>query len=204
MSINGQTPVTAFPLQWPAGRKRSRYPKTPAFGSRHGLSLARARDEVFKQIRLLGGRLPILSSNLSLRLDGLPYASQPQPEDAGVAVYFTYKGKQHCFACDEWRKVEDNIFAIAKTIDALRGIERWGTGDMLERAFQGFVALPSPAQWWHVLGFDTTVGLRLEAVEERFRQLAMQRHPDRGGSTDAMAELNWARDKAIESLGPSP
>jgi hypothetical protein len=203
VGTNGkEQPVTAFPLQWPAGRKRSPlWRKQASFGARHGMTLGRARDEVFHQIKLLGGRLPIFSSNLELRLDGLPYANQKQPDDPGVAVYFTYKGKQHCFASDCWNKVEDNVYAIAKTVDALRGIERWGTGDMLERAFQGFVALPNPAQWWHVLGFDATVGMTKDALEDRFRQLAMQRHPDRGGSSDAMAELNWAREKGLEHLG---
>jgi len=199
---NGQAePVTAFPLQWPAGRKRARWRKHARFGAKHGLTLGKARDDAFRQIKLLGGKLPILSSNLELRLDGLPYANQRQPDDPGVAVYFMYKGTQHCFACDEWHKVEDNVFAIAKTIDALRGIERWGTGDMLERAFQGFQALPNPAQWWHVLGFDSLVGVTRETLEDRYKRLAMQRHPDRGGTTDSMAELNWARDKGYEHLG---
>jgi hypothetical protein len=48
-----------------------------------------------------------------------------------------------CFACDRWDSVADNVQAIRKTIEALRGIERWGTGDMVQRAFAGFVALPS-------------------------------------------------------------
>lgn len=190
--------VKAYPLHWPAGRPRARRRGHAQFQT----SLSKAWDHLMNEIRLLGGRLPILSSNLALRLDGLPYANQKQPEDPGVAVYFTYKGKQHCFACDDWLRVEDNVRAIGKTIEALRGIARWGTGDMMERAFQGFEALPSPAQWWHVLGFDTTSGLTADEVEQRYRKLAMQRHPDReGGSSDAMAELSWARDKAREHFG---
>ena len=188
--------VEAYPLQWPAGRPRARRRQHAQFQS----SLARARDHLMNEIRLLGGRQPILSSNLELRLDGLPYANQRQPDDIGIAVYFTYKDKQHCFACDDWFRVEDNVRAIGKTIEALRGIARWGTGDMMERAFQGFVALPSPAQWWHVLGFESATGLKLNEVEQRYKTLAMQRHPDRGGSGDAMAELSWARDQAREQL----
>jgi hypothetical protein len=30
-----------------------------------------------------------------------------------------------CFACDRWDSVGDNVYAITKTIKALRGIERW-------------------------------------------------------------------------------
>jgi hypothetical protein len=187
--------VESYPLHWPAGRLRAKRRQSARFHA----SLARARDHLMNEIRLLGGQQPILSSNLELRLDGLPYANQKMPVDSGIAVYFTYKGKQHCFACDDWYKVEDNIRAIGKTIEALRGIARWGTGDMMERAFQGFEALPSPAQWWHVFGFDSLNGLLPSEVDQRYRKLAMQRHPDRdGGSNDAMAELSWARDKAKE------
>lgn len=192
--------ITRYPLQWPEDRKRSRWQRQAHFGSRYGKTLGQARDEVLNEIRRLGGRLPIISSNLQLRQDGLPYANQRQPTDAGVAVYFTYKEKQHCFACDQWNKVEDNLFAIAKTIEALRGIARWGTGDMMERAFHGFEQLPDPTQWWHVLGFESAAGITIDAVEGRYRQLAMERHPDRGGSAEMMAELNWAREKAYEQL----
>lgn len=93
---------------------------------------------------LPGAKNAVVSTNVALRRDGLPLASAKRVDDPGVAVYFLYKGKQTCFACDRWDKVEDNIYAVAKTIDAMRGIARWGTGDMLDAAFNGFTALPPP------------------------------------------------------------
>lgn len=152
------------------------------------------------EIRLLGGKLPVLSSNLSLRRDGLPYASQSQPSDPGIAVYFTYKGKQHCFACDDWDRIQDNIRAVGKTIEALRGIARWGTGDMMERAFQGFVALPQPEQWFTVLGVSSRASK--DEIESAYRLLAMKHHPDRGGDASEMARINAARDQAYERAEP--
>jgi hypothetical protein len=134
------TPVEAFPLQWPLGR-----PRTPlTMQSRFEQTSGRAISFTLDQIRILGGRNPVISSNIQLRQDGQPYANRRVPDDAGVAVYFTYKSRQMCFACDKWRDAYDNIYAIGKTIEALRGIERWGTGDMVEQAFTGFVALPAP------------------------------------------------------------
>ena len=60
------------------------------------------------------------------------------------------------FACDKWDKVKDNINAIANTIAAIRGIERWGASDMMERAFSAFEALPPPMSglrpWYDLLG----------------------------------------------------
>src|SRR5262245_50062489 len=109
----------AYPLQWPSGKPRTRNPQR----SRFDVSFTSARNGLLREIRLLGGALPVLSTNIPLRRDGLLYAGQRQPEDRGAAVYFTHKGRQMCFACDRWDKVEDNLHAVSKTIEALRGIE---------------------------------------------------------------------------------
>jgi DnaJ-domain-containing protein 1 len=146
-----------------------------------------------KEIALLGGRLPVLSSNIPLKQNGLPYAGQKEPDDKGVAVYFTLKGQQFCFACDRWDKVGDNIQAIRHTIAALRGIERWGTGDMVQQAFTGFIALPSQESPYDILGVkaDATP----EEIDAAYKQKARFAHPDAGGSTDAMQRLNDARNR---------
>ncbi len=169
--------TVAYPLQWPAGRERAVRRRIAAFNT----SLARARDHLFDEIRLLGGRLPVLSSNLELRQDGLPRANQRRIDDPGVAVYFTYKEKQHCFACDQYFDPADNVRAIGKTIEALRGIARWGTGDMMERAFQGFEALPSPDAnpWWAELGFYSESDALSSDFEKRAKSLMQQYHPDK-------------------------
>jgi hypothetical protein len=39
-------------------------------------------------------------------------------------------------------------------------------------------------------------------IEANFKRLSRDRHPDRpGGSTDAMAELNNARETALKEIG---
>jgi hypothetical protein len=161
--------------------------------SRFEQTSGRAISFTLDQIRMLSGRNPVISSNVQLRQDGLPYANQRAPGDAGVAVYFSYKNRQMCFACDKWRDVYDNIYAIGKTIEALRGIERWGTGDMVEQAFTGFVALPAPKNPWEILGVRR--GASAEEVDAAFRARAKTVHSDLGGSDAAMAELNAARAK---------
>lgn len=198
--------IEAYPLYWPEGRKKTAgYHREAA---RFETGFARARDNVVREVELLCGKYTktnlIISTNIALRRDGLPLANQRQPEDTGVAVYFNYKGKQVCFACDRWKKIEDNMHAIAKTIDALRGIARWGTGDMLEAAFKGFVALPSPTSkrtWREVMGFDLAYRPHGDDIKHRYRELASKRHPDKGGSDSAMSELNLARDEAEREIG---
>jgi hypothetical protein len=136
----------AYPLQWPPGRKRTDSWRRE--NAKFDVTFTRARDNIVAEIGRLAGRYPdpqiVISTNIALRRDGLPLANQRQPDDPGVAVYFLYKKRQMSFACDRWRKIEHNMQAIAKTIEALRGISRWGTGDMLEAAFTGFTALPPP------------------------------------------------------------
>jgi hypothetical protein len=130
----------AFPLAWPLGRPRTQYPSR----SRFDTTQERAQRTLVEEVRRMGGSHLVISTNIKLRRDGLPYANRREPTDKGVAVYFDYKKRPMCFACDRWDRIGDNIYAIAKTIEALRGIERWGSGSMVEQAFTGFVALPAP------------------------------------------------------------
>lgn len=152
-------------------------------------------DELLKEIKLLGGMHTVLSTNLPLRRDGLPYANQPEPKDRGVAVYFTLNRQAMCFACDRWDKVVDNVQAIRHTIAALRGIERWGTGDMVEQAFRGFIALPNAESPYSILGVSRNA--TREEIEAAFREKAKRAHPDCGGSNEEMQRLNEARQHAL-------
>lgn len=196
--------IEAFPLCWPTNRPRSKSRESARFST----GFAKARNKIVSEISLLGGRNAIISTNIELRRDGLPYATYRTPEDSGVAVYFTYKGRQMCFACDRWRKVEDNMHAINLTIGALRGVARWGTGDMMQAAFTGFTALPAPGQstarsWRDVLDVpaDMRPDAQLERVRMHYRAMASARHPDKpGGSHAAMSELNAAWAQAQEAF----
>lgn len=194
--------IDAYPLSWPIGRERTLYLAEARFYT----SFAHARDNLLREIALLvGSRRPdvIISTNIPVRRDGIPYAATRQPDDPGVAIYFDYKGKQRCFACDRWRKVEDNMQAVCKTIEALRGIARWGTGDMLEAAFTGFTALPAPNErksWREIFGYQNDAPLSLEQVRVRYRQFASSHHPDKGGTDKQMAEINQAWEQAQREL----
>jgi hypothetical protein len=193
--------VDAFPLAWPQGWPRTRTPQRSRFVVP---SLAVARTELFAEIKLLGGTLAILSTNIPVRRDGLPYSGYRQPEDPGVAVYFLRKGRAQVFACDRWNRVEDNIRAVARTIEALRGVERWGASEMMERAFTAFEALPAPEQrraWWDILGLPEKPKPTAGAIRAAYIRKAQESHPDRGGTTEAMQELNRALDEARKAVG---
>lgn len=180
--------VDAFPLQWPTGWKRAARRERGAFK----VTFAKARDELMAEISRMGGRLPVLSSNLALRRDGLPYAQQARIDDPGIAVYFEYKGKPMCFACDRYTTIEANTRAIQLTIAAIRGMERWGASDMMERAFTGFVALEAPRDDWRSV-------LDESDPEGSYRRLRKTAHPDHGGTSDEFQRVQRAWEQYQEA-----
>jgi hypothetical protein len=218
----GDVPISRYPLSWPAGwkrtpareRRRAQFSRVEkAYNTQLGrtvntgtraLSVADALRRLQGELDRLGAVDAQLSTNVPMRLDGLPRSGQSEPADPGAAVYFLLKGKPLVLACDRWTRVADNIAAIAQHIDALRRIDRYGVGS-LEQAFAGYTALPQHAgveAWWEVLGCAPTV--TVEEVEARHRALARAAHPDVGGSHAAMARLNRARDEARRALGSPP
>jgi len=208
------TEQSAYPLSWPIS-----WPRTPSHqrerGSFEGTPDRVRRDMLAEIDRIALGREArthtirdyiIVSTNMPLRRDGEPMASRNEPVDPGVAVYFKRKGKQMCFACDKYDRVWKNMRSIHKTIEALRGIERWGSSQMMERAFTGFAALPPPtseqSNCWTIL--ELPFGSTVEQINDRYRHLSQVRHPDRGGSHDAMAALNKARQEALAAVKGRP
>lgn len=191
--------IEAFPLQWPMGWRRVPARKSASFSRfGHELSVMDGVERVLRELDLLGIRNRdniVISTNVPLRLDGLPRSNFGEPRDPGAAVYWLTKGAKQpkCMAVDRYERVADNLAAIAATLDAMRAIERHGGAEILDRAFTGFVALPAPEQAWTILGLETS-NPTAEQIEDAYKRLAMQHHPDRGGSEQEMARINAARD----------
>lgn len=185
--------VKAYPLVWPTDWPRTKSPQTSRYGDR---TLAAARKAVEHEVRLLSGKGLVISSNLELRNDGLPRSGQRQPQDKGVAVYFQRKSRPTAFACDRWQAVEDNMWAIALTLSAMRQIERCGVGELLDRAFEGFAALPAPRgdEWWEVLGVEH--GATSDEIKSAYRALVKLHHPDTGGDREKFERVQRAYDAA--------
>ncbi len=147
----------------------------------------------------IGDHNIVISTNVERRLDGQPYSNRKPPEDPGAAVYFILKRKPCVLAVDKWNRVEDNLYAIAKHIEALRGQERWGVGSV-EQAFAGYTALPAPggsgaAVWYQVLGVDHDCSY--EVARDAFVAESKLSHPDApGGSHESQIRLNAAWDMA--------
>lgn len=197
--------ITAYPLTYPIGWART--PKSQIKRSRFGTwrnppTVWQAIQALNHELRLLGAREVIISTNLKLRNDGLPASSQREPDDAGAAVYFQLNKKPRVLACDRWKSVGENLYAVAKHIEALRGQERWGVGT-LDQAFTGYAALPETTgeHWTSVLGL--TLNASRDEVHAKYRKLVMERnaHPDLdNGKRDEFEKLTRARDEAVKAL----
>lgn len=200
------TEITRYPLSWPAGRAR-----TPAHRRARpkfkAPTFARARDDLLAELRRLGATQVVLSTNVELRQDGLPYSGRRNPDDPGAAVYFVRKGQNLAFACDRWVSVEENLRAIADAVECIRTIERRGTGEMVDAAFTGFQALPpsktshpaGPLAWWEVLGVQAHTPTA--EVTDAYRRLTLEHHPDRGGDTETMVRINDAYERFKKERG---
>lgn len=184
-----------FPLYWPEG-----WPRTPEGARRtaaYKIPAGRARDHLLKELTLMKARRVVISTNVAIRPDGLPYANQ-RSNDPGVAVYWKDpEGVERVIACDKWKTVNDNLRAVGLAIEALRALERTGASEIIARAFRGFAALPASTSrpWRVVLGIDPMKTPTSTELKEAYLAKARAAHPDRGGSHDAIVEINDAYEK---------
>lgn len=209
-------PTAAYPLEWPEGfsrtpasdRDRARFGQRQGFGTKQltvHQGITRLIDEIRAftrrgRVRRIDPDHVVISSNVRSRNDGRPYSNAREPDDPGVAIYLELDGEPHVFPCDRWDRLADNIAAVAAHLGALRGIERWGVGD-LRRAFAGFAALPPGSGdeygfdgWWHVLGVEHDA--RRPEIEAAYRRLRSRHHPDRGGDADQFERVQRAFEQA--------
>lgn len=215
----------AYPLRWPDG-----WPRTPSHKRQSGnqfgrmvqrdgqswrrrtkLSPGAAQGGLIDELRRLGAKSVVISSNVPLRLDGLMRADAADRhyDDPGVAVYFSLNHRPMVMAQDAYAGVAENMRRLTLAIEAMRALERHGGGTMMNRAFDGFSALPPPSgakprrEWWEVLRYARRPDLDMIQdvdIDARYRAAAKKAHPDAGGSDEAMAELNAARDEAMAAI----
>ncbi|KPD17222.1 molecular chaperone DnaJ [Burkholderia sp. ST111] len=188
--------TTAYPLSWPESMPRAGRREKGAFKT----TLAGALKNVQDSLRLFGrdSGKPVtgivLSSNVTLGAD--------RPGDPGVAVWFTWEGKQYCIPVDRYETPAANLQAIHHVLEARRVELRHGTLALVRATFAGFRSLPAPAatrNWRDIIGVAADVR-NMPDVRIAYRRRASEAHPDKGGSHEAMTELNAALAAAEKEL----
>lgn len=166
--------------------------------------MSKVVDALQHELKMLKATDCILSTNVRRNLSGVPISNAAQPADVGAAVYFKMDGKAVALPCDKWNRVECNVYAIAKHIEALRGQERWGVGNV-EQAFRGYMALPSLGESggdnpWQILG--VSINVTEEQLKEAYRLLVKKFHPDNTetGNTERFHRIQTAYDMLAQNL----
>jgi len=191
--------VQAYPLHWPQGFPRCKAREYGRFKTSYDSALANVQRSLRMFAADSGKKIEhaIMSSNMNL-LD-------KHPADPGVAVWFMWDGMQVCIPVDRYNSAAANLQAIHHIIEARRVELRHGTLSLVRATFQGFKALPAPpgSHWRDVLSLPAQHFPRVDApmIETAFRNSAKRIHPDRGGSDEAMARLNAAREAALSEVG---
>jgi hypothetical protein len=126
----------AYPLRW-----LDVYPRTSHENREEGkfmVNFAVARDEMVRELKLLGASNIEITSCIPLNSYGIMLLTNKPPEDPGVGVYFQYGGENYGLCCDRWLKAEHNLRAIGLHLGAIRGMERWGVSGGIAQAFVGY------------------------------------------------------------------
>lgn len=75
----------------------------------------------------------------------------------------------------------------------MRGIGRWGSGDMVKAAFQGFQALPAPISsgkpWYDILNCD------IDATQEVIKKSYYTKAKQYNDNHEKMVEINKAYEE---------
>jgi hypothetical protein len=168
-------PLPTWPHKPTARREYSRF-DTP---------YPRTLELLEREVGYLGGRDVVMGVGLSerdIRLDGQPRANARSFGHPGVEISFDSRAHGRLtYASDQYFDWQDNVRAIALSLEALRAVERWGVSK--GRQYAGFALL--------------TAG---PGKEERGRQLVAQHgsvsaalratHPDTGGDTASAGDFD--------------
>lgn len=174
---------------WPGKKRASR--KRAIFRIKYPDRL----DLLEKELRHLGATYILIQAYFDLadiRNDGWPRSSA-RPKEPGIVVSFTKRGGEAlAFPCDTYDGWEDNLYAIALSLEALRSVDRYGVTKGTEQ-YQGFKAIAAPQQeeirdtkWAleHLARVAQTSAASLRgdmaAIDLAYRAAARKTHPDHG------------------------
>jgi hypothetical protein len=191
--------IESWPLHWPLGFKRTLPGNRIKSPFKQGMDSS--QRYLRKQLDLMGAGRLIVSTNIPVRKDGGLYTDwmSRKIEDPGVAIYFHLDGKDISMCCDQYLAVWENIYALGKSIEALRAIDRYGVSEFIQRAFTGFKELPEAGAsepWWEVLGVDKNA--MPSVIRRAYLEKVKTAHPDAGGSHDQFIRIQEAFNQSTQ------
>jgi hypothetical protein len=113
-------------------------------------------------------------SEYDIRLDGAPRANARPMAHPGVEISFDSRYGRLTYATDVFTDWRDNVRAVAKGLEALRAVERWGVAKRGEQ-YAGFALLTAgPSQ--------EELGRQLVERHGSVTEALRATHPDTGGA----------------------
>lgn len=136
--------------------------------------------------------LQIAMEDRDLRLDGMPRANA-RASHPGVILAFDSKWGPLKYATDEFRDWQDNVRAIALSMEALRKVDRYGVSKRGEQ-YTGWKALPVSTDPADAIQTREQAEAFLDEHGGSFKEAASRHHPDKGGDPDLFRAAVRARD----------
>lgn len=177
---------------WPAAKTPSYSRKESPFRATYAKTLDLLESELH-HMRAKDILIQAYFERRDIRNDGWPRSSA-RPKEPGVIVTFTVKNGVMSFPCDRFNGWEDNLRAIALSLQALRQVDRYGVTRNSEQ-YRGFARLEAPGIgiaaaidfFSHVTGWGhEQVKTDLQGA---YRLAARALHPDQGGDHNSFIAM---------------
>lgn len=178
-------------LCWPETKPRAAQRIDGAF---KGHEVASVENRIGWEMARWGIRAYIISRNNQRLFAG----------DPGAALWWTDRqGELRVLACDKYKKLANNLRAIQITLEAMRGLERWGAYTAEQAAEGARLALPAPdsdsvPDWRKLFGHIDGIpnDKQLVLVEHDYRAKSREAN----GNAERQKILNLAIEAARKEL----
>ena len=152
--------------------------------------LSETLELLARELRMLDAKrvvVEVAPDERDIRLDGCPRADR-RARHPGVALAFESKWGPLKYATDEFYDWQDNLRAIALSMEALRKVDRYGVSKRGEQ-YRGWRALPAAS------GLSSSVEARAFLDQHGGLKAALRKfHPDHGGSREDFEKVMRAKE----------
>ena len=192
-------PLTAWPSQPTKYREHAR------FRASYAKTLDLLEDELHK-IHAKEITVQAFFALAQIRNDGWPYA-KAVPSAPGIILSFRTKDGALSFPCDRYHTIDDNLRAIALSLEALRAVDRYGVTKRAEQ-YAGWKQIEAPAANGFATAEDAAAFIIAQADsanpassiirdaalrQNLYRQAARRLHPDAAtGNHELFVKLQQA------------
>lgn len=181
---------------WPGVLKTTRY------RSNFDTPIGTTMKLLARELDMLGAKDIVLQAAFrerDIRIDGLP-RSNASPEHPGLILSFESRHGPLQYSTDEYRSWEENLRAIALSLESLRRVDRYGVSKRGEQ-YRGWLAIEQtssdPAASIRNADDARDVLARYSSstdVDTAIRIAIKATHPDAGGDADAFRQVIRAKE----------